>query len=55
MLPCDLFIHAGIRDVDGPLYAGVLDSLVTAGVLDPGFNAGLLLCGVRELGFQCGF
>lgn len=54
MLPCDVFIHAGIRDVEGPLYAGILDPLVMAGVLDPGLNAGFLLWGVRELGSQCG-
>lgn len=45
MLLCGAFIHAGVREVEGPLYAGVLD---------PGSNAGFLLYGVRELGFQCG-
>ena len=45
MLLCGASIHAGIRVVEGPLYAGVLD---------PASNAWFLLYGVRELGFQCG-
>lgn len=45
LLLCDAFIHAGVRDAVGPLYAGILD---------PGSNAVVPLYGVRELGFQCG-
>lgn len=43
MLLCSASIHAAIRDLEGPLYAGDLDLAS---------NARFLLCGVWELGFE---